>query len=225
MARNASGSEDSAERVYGGQQRGERVAERRQRFIEAGIRQFGSLGYQATTVRSLCAEAELSTRYFYESFDTVEALLIASYQQLMDRFREHLLQRLAKSPQDVDALCRTGLRCLFEAVRDPAFARITMFEVLGVSPAVDAVWTANTRAYGLLLIERFGLVDHAVKLPRGEAEMIGFSLAGALSFAAIHWMRSGYKQSLANMVDGGLRILAGTASQLRGADPAACRSQ
>ena len=215
MARKATTDETGAARIYGGQERGTRVAERRQRFVEAGIRQFGSLGYQATTVRSLCAEAELSTRYFYESFVSVEALLIASYQQLMESFRERLLQRLAKGPQEVDALCRTGLRCLFEAVRDPAFARITMFEVLGVSPAVDAVWTENTRAYGLLMIERFRLADGALKLPRAEAEMIGFSLAGALSFAAIHWMRSGYRQSLANMVDGGLRILAGTASQLR----------
>src|SRR3569623_1589182 len=81
-----------AERIYAGQQRGARVAERRQRFIEAGIRQFGSLGYQTTTVRSLCTEAELSTRYFYESFDSVEAVLIASYQQLMHDFRERLLQ-------------------------------------------------------------------------------------------------------------------------------------
>jgi AcrR family transcriptional regulator len=215
MVRKTTKSDASAERVYGGQQRGARVAERRQRFIEAGVRQFGGLGYQATTVRSLCADAGLSTRYFYESFDTVEALLIASYQQLMTDFRRRLLERLTKSPQDVDALCRTGLRCLFEAVRDPAFARISMFEVLGVSPAVDAVWTENTREFGLLLIERFRLADGGVKLPKGEMEMIGFSLAGSLSFAAIHWMRSGYRQSLANMIDGGLRILAGTAAQLR----------
>ena len=55
----------SNRRTFKGQSQEERKAERRRRLIEAGINAFGERGYHAVTVRELCAEAQLTERYFY----------------------------------------------------------------------------------------------------------------------------------------------------------------
>ena len=52
-------------RRYRGVSEEARQAERRQRFVEAGLTVFGSRGYHSSTVRSICAEAGLTERYFY----------------------------------------------------------------------------------------------------------------------------------------------------------------
>src|SRR5690606_27216755 len=73
-----------APRRYGGMSDQERRDERQRRFLEAGLETFGSLGYSATTTRRLCAEAGLTQRYFYQSFEGMEALFVAVAKQLSE---------------------------------------------------------------------------------------------------------------------------------------------
>ena len=87
-------SRPSSERPYGGRDHDARVSERRERFIRAGVRVIGAAGYRAATVRALCAEAGLSNRYFYESFDSTEALLMAVYRQLMGECQAAILNAM-----------------------------------------------------------------------------------------------------------------------------------
>ena len=58
----------------------QRTAERRERFLEAGLNIFGNEGFHAATVRKICKEAGLTDRYFYESYSSMEALLIEVYE-------------------------------------------------------------------------------------------------------------------------------------------------
>lgn len=56
-------------RPYRGVEAGERVAERRRRFIDAGLTVLGGSEAPAElTVRAVCREAGLAARYFYEGF-------------------------------------------------------------------------------------------------------------------------------------------------------------
>ena len=57
----------------------DRRAERRQLLVDAAYRIFGEGGEQALSVRSVCRETGLNSRYFYESFPDVDALLGAVY--------------------------------------------------------------------------------------------------------------------------------------------------
>src|SRR5690606_15596861 len=66
-------------RTFRGQSTDERKAERKARFIEAGIRVFGERGFHATTVREICGAAKLTERYFYESFENMSQLFIAVF--------------------------------------------------------------------------------------------------------------------------------------------------
>ncbi len=73
-------------RVYGGQERDQRTSERRGQLIEAGLDLLGSAeGDHALTVRGVCKQAGLATRYFYESFTDRDALTVAVYDHVVDR--------------------------------------------------------------------------------------------------------------------------------------------
>ena len=57
----------------------ERQRERRQLLIEAALDLLATEGSSGTTVRAVCAQARLNPRYFYESFDELDALVVAVY--------------------------------------------------------------------------------------------------------------------------------------------------
>src|SRR6201988_5481549 len=72
-------------RQYGGHSAEERQLARRERLIEAAIRVYGEVGYRNATVKAVCEAAELTERYFYESFANSEALLIAAFDVVSPR--------------------------------------------------------------------------------------------------------------------------------------------
>lgn len=74
--------EERSERPYMGVSGEQRMAERRHRLVDAGIRIAGTRGCTELGVRTVCVEADLSHRYFYESFNCKDELLLAAYEQL-----------------------------------------------------------------------------------------------------------------------------------------------
>ncbi|MFS8631049.1 MAG: TetR family transcriptional regulator [Bacillales bacterium] len=64
----------------------DRRAERRALLIAAAYRLFGEGGEAALSVRSVCRESELNSRYFYESFADVDELLGAAETLVDDGF-------------------------------------------------------------------------------------------------------------------------------------------
>ena len=201
----------SPERKYGGLARSVRVAERRKKFIEAGIKVFGKAGYRAGTVRALCAEAGLTDRYFYESFRNTEDLFIACYQELTGTLRTRMLEAFAPVLPDWDAVSRTGLRIFFEAVRDPHFARITLIEVPGNSAEVARVYRQNTEAFATLILDTFRLIEPELQISKVDEEILGTALAGAVMIAGLHWMQREYREPVEQMVENCRRIFIGTA--------------
>ena len=72
-------------RTYKGASNEERRTERRQKLLDAAMKVYGAVGYHGATVKAICAEAGLTERYFYESFEKGEALLAAAYLAVMER--------------------------------------------------------------------------------------------------------------------------------------------
>jgi AcrR family transcriptional regulator len=73
----ASGEPTTDLRTYRGVPASQRKAERRERLITAGLELFGTRGIAATRVDDVCAEAGLTKRYFYESFESLDDLVNA----------------------------------------------------------------------------------------------------------------------------------------------------
>src|SRR6185312_7652663 len=67
-------------RPYRGVEAADRVAERRRRFLEAGLDILGSEpDLSELTVRGICRQAGAALRYFYESFTDKDDLIAAVF--------------------------------------------------------------------------------------------------------------------------------------------------
>ena len=141
-------------RAYAGESLSERVARRRSQFLDAGLEVFGTTGYRTATVRQLCRQAELTDRYFYESFASLEDLLVAVYERQFDQLQQVVLQALAEDAvlSDPMSAVEAGLQALFDMASDPRVARVCWLEVLGVSPRVDAVYTRTFERFASLVV-------------------------------------------------------------------------
>jgi len=213
----------SAGRPYGGLPPAERVAARRARFIEAGLNLFGTQGFRGATVRGICQEAGLTDRYFYESFDSLEALLLAVYRQLMDALRLGLQQVLSDSPtapqEGLTQVARLAYGVWFDVVRDPRAARVVLVEVLGLSATVDAEYEAAMGEFTRLTTAPLVAANQAGTLSAAQLELLGRALTGAAVYAARWWVASGYALSREDAVEACVLMATGSVAAL--AAPAA----
>ena len=206
----------SPRRVYAGQSHEVRVTDRRRAFIDAAIQVIGTRGYRAATVRAICAEAELTDRYFYESFDDAEALLRATYVELSGRLRGKVLAAIEGAEPTMEARTDAGLAAFLEFMRDPRAARIMLMEVLGVSSAVTALYLQNSQEFADLLLGTAKEFVSALPADAKERRLLGAALVGALVYAAGSWALSGYAEPVAAVRRTCRRVLLGTVQQLSG---------
>lgn len=61
----------------------ERRAARRVMLVDAAFDLLGTQGLAGTTVRKVCEAAQLNPRYFYESFDDLDSLLLAVFDHVL----------------------------------------------------------------------------------------------------------------------------------------------
>src|SRR5689334_20833777 len=121
-------------RDYDGKSAAERVAERRERLIDAGFVLFGEYGYAGTSIRAILREAGLQDRYFAESFADLDELLAAVHARLLDE--ELVVCRAAvEATSGGSQAARTLLDALTRMLeKDPHGARIKLHEVLSGGP-------------------------------------------------------------------------------------------
>ena len=212
-------------RIYAGIDLTTRKAERKMRFIEAGIKIIGTTGYRSATLRVLCSEAGLTERYFYESFCSTEALFLAVLDHLRMNFKTRLVALIQSHSQrindpmqppcpDQTDLARLALNLYFTEVRNPQFGRITLIEVLGMSPAVDQKYIENTRQFSMLVTQIIRAIEPNICIDAQDEEIVGTALVGSIMTTATGWMLQGYPYSIEQMVNNCLQILTGTARQL-----------
>ncbi|MGW4366474.1 TetR/AcrR family transcriptional regulator [Nocardia takedensis] len=120
----------STPKLWRGQTLKDRSLDRREQLLDVGEELLGTGGAAAVTTRAVIRQANLSPRYFYETFDTREDLIVAVY----DRVEARLFERM----RDVrlEGGLRAAIREIFEICaryfeEDPARARILLREPLG----------------------------------------------------------------------------------------------
>ena len=207
-------------RAYGGLAQEDRVAARRARFVESGVELFGTQGFRGATVRGICAAAGLTDRYFYESFASLEALLIEVHQSLMRGLSERLMVESVRSdawrggPAQVERQVTIGYEIWFDFVREPRFARIVLVEILGVSAAVDALYEQSMREFAELTISPLESTQPGLKLSKPRRAMLGRALVGAALQVAKMWMTTGYRAPRRDVVRTCVLVAMGTMSAL-----------
>jgi AcrR family transcriptional regulator len=202
---------DAAGRLYRGENLAERTTRRRQQFMDAGLQIFGTTGYRSATVRMLCKRAELTDRYFYESFASTEDLLIAVYQQQFDQLQQAVTDQLATAAPDGDVMVtvRAGLSALFEMASQPCVARVCWLEVLGVSPRVDETYTRTFDGFAGLVVAFTRQRFPHWQIDDDEARMLGLALTGAVSQTVTHWVLGQYRENKQTLLSATARVFEG----------------
>lgn len=208
---------ESKTRRYRGVDAAERVLERRRQFIEAGLECFGTRGYHAVTVRELCTEAQLTERYFYESFKDREALFAALYEDLVERLRKDFTAAVLPKSRSLDEMARAGLGAFYRGLqKDPRLGRIVMVEVLTVSIEMEQRAMRATFAFADL-IKQMALGT----LPPGQRQkdtpdmdLVATGLIGCCVHIAMRWISDGYHQPAKSVIDTAMMFFSATTRHL-----------
>jgi|TARA_B100000676_G_C17928357_1_gene759416 AcrR family transcriptional regulator len=190
----------------------QRTAQRRESFLEAGLNLFGNEGFHGATVRKICKEAGLTDRYFYESYSSMEELLIEVYERCL----QGILQRLQASLTDIPSesfpedLIRTLLTDFFKEMEDPRVAKVCMFEAEGVSDHMHGMYNDYIRRFVMILMGASRAYVKAWPLSDEETEVLGNAIVGGIIQATRNWAVNDYHLSRESMVNGIMILFKGT---------------
>ena len=142
----------AAGRRYGGVDPEERQRQRKARLIEAALAVFGEKGFHPATVRDVCKEAKLTSRYFYESFDSMEALFRSVYGAISRQLMQATIVALAQCPPDPEKLSEAAIRAFLEFIQeDPRRARVGLIDALNVGEGMNSLANKASQDYAQLV--------------------------------------------------------------------------
>ncbi|GAA5061060.1 TetR/AcrR family transcriptional regulator [Nocardia callitridis] len=173
-------------KLWRGQTLQDRSGERREQLLDHAFDLLGTAGASAVTMRAVIREANLSPRYFYESFDNRETLLAAVY----DRTETALFQEFSAIAPDADpsAAIRTALQaCADFFEEDPRRARVLLREPMADDYLRRHI-TQRTPSVFRGLAPLLGPVAETLFTSSDESlATIGTALAGALTAIYLEW--------------------------------------
>ncbi|MDI1260018.1 TetR/AcrR family transcriptional regulator [Aquabacterium sp.] len=139
-------------RRYAGVDPEERQRQRKARLVEAALAVFGEKGFHPATVRDVCKEAKLTSRYFYESFDSMEALFRSVYGSISRELMQVTIVALAQCPPDPEKLSEAAIRAFLEFIQeDPRRARVGLIDALNVGEGMNSLANKASQDYAQLV--------------------------------------------------------------------------
>ena len=100
--------------------------------MEAAFDLLSTEGGPGTTVRAVCARARLNPRYFYESFDELDALLVAVYDSVVGQLRDAVRDAVLAAGDDLPAAVHASVAATVRFVdEDRRRGRVLYVEALG----------------------------------------------------------------------------------------------
>ena len=174
--------------VYGGVSADERRAARRAQLLGAGLEILGTRGWAQLSVRGVCREAKLSTRFFYESFADLDALAVAVFDDIHRRASAAMLEAVAAAGDAPADQARAAIGTfVHELTADPRRARVVVVEALGSPPLMGRGQDAMRETTRLIA----GL-GRAIYQPPPEADRLvdvtATLLAGGIAELLVAWM-------------------------------------
>lgn len=177
-------TERTEKRRYSGQSFEDRQAERRERLIRAAVQVAGRVGLEAASVAAICAEAELTARYFYESFPTREAIFVEAYRAVQGE----LLAHIAAMHGLGDA--RRALTGFFTAIRSrPQLARVFLVDLDDHGGAMRIASFEGANKMG----KAFGL--------KATHPLMVAGIIGAIVDIAKRWIESDFAEPVEKVVE------------------------
>jgi AcrR family transcriptional regulator len=163
VARGVCQNRPVAQRTYGGISADERRAQRRTALLTAALEIIGTDGLAKLTVSGLCAQAGLNERYYYESFDSRDAVLTALIDGIADELAGAIVEALRAAPQDTRAKAHAAITAGIHLLTDdPRKAKVAL--VAGMAtPELRARTNQTVRVFARMVaaegIDFYGVTD------------------------------------------------------------------
>ncbi len=171
--------------VYGGVSAEDRHSERRRKLLDAGLELIATEGWPATSVRRVCQQAGLTYRFFYESFDTLDALGVAVVDEIAAETIANLVPALAANYELPDRI-RAGVTALVTTLTDdPRKARVAFVEALGSGPVMRRRLAIMQTVAGILAAE-FTRTDPSIE-DQPFVYVAALGVAGLFVELVIEW--------------------------------------
>lgn len=186
-------------RAYAGENAEIRALNRRRKLIEAGKQCFGEKGFSKAKIKEICSAADLTERYFYESFKNKEELLGVVYVMLVDGMLEDM-QEIAEKYQDtpLEAMKQLSYGYFLLFKNDPNRAQTQLFEILGVSDNLNQIYQKKLREAAEIMRDIIKMLFP--KLSEAHLKPLYFTaFTGALWQLANEWVLSGYEQDITEL--------------------------
>lgn len=157
--------------------------------MAAALAVFGEQGFHASTVRDVCRRAELTSRYFYESFDSMEDLFEAVYVSVSRELMHKVMEALQRASMEPEKLAEAALRQFLEFIQeDPRRAQVTLIDSLNAGHGMHRISQESNRDFAAVignLIQMF--FPHLDEMGL-DATMIANGLVGSNVRIATQWV-------------------------------------
>lgn len=170
----------SVSRAYRGVPADERRAQRRQALIETALDCLHADGIAGVSVRSVCARARLTPRYFYESFDDLDQLLLATVDTVIDEVAERALAAQAAAAPPLENQVRAAIDAGYAVVAtDPRKANALLVAASGHGPLRERRHKIITEYADLIMNRLPPLRDVGLPQRRTARALALFVMGGA----------------------------------------------
>lgn len=161
-------------RTWGGSTMDERKAVRRQQLLAAARELLGTGA--GVSVRAVCRAARLTERYFYESFEDRDALVVAAYEQVAQETAQAISAAVGETDGSPEAVARAAVEVAVEMIIDDPVRG----HVLVVAPLNNPVLFDKRDELAPVLT---GMIEAQLgrRLPVRLREMGAIGIAGALT--------------------------------------------
>jgi AcrR family transcriptional regulator len=212
-------------RPYRGVSAEQRVAERRERLLEAALEEFGTQGVLATGVKDVCRTAGLTDRYFYESFRDSGELFVAVFDRATGHLFEVVAAALSAAPPTPEAQARAVIEAYVRALADdPRLARVVFVEAPSAGSEVEHHMRTTLRRFARLI--EVGARPHLpAEMPEEALRFGAISLVGAIERLMIEWQDGELELPIEQIIDYLVGMLMTAARVAMTIDPGRRRAQ
>jgi AcrR family transcriptional regulator len=203
-----------ATRTYGGVSAEDRLADRRERLINAGLDVLGSEGLANMTMTGVCASSGLTERYFYESFRNLEELQLAMFTELATEGEQAIVTAFDAAPPDLFERCRAAAIALLDLLlEDPRKAR--MFAESISSGVLRERRHDAFQGFAAMLSEQMReLVGLTADHQQPHLEFVTTMLIGGLAEVVAVWISRGMLVSRDQLIDDAARLAVAAAGTI-----------
>jgi len=174
-------------RRYGGISASERIAERRERLMQAGLELFGRDGFAGTGVKDICREAGVTDRYFYESFRDSSELFVAIFDRIAAEIFAAVMREVGAARPEPEAQVRAAIETYVRALADdPRKGRVLFIEPAAVGSTALEHDRTGLRQFAAA-VSMVGATHLPAELPEYALQMGGLSIAGAIEKVMTEW--------------------------------------